>query len=80
MPVTFEVVTIGMIIPIYTTETPTAHVNHGSHILQYLLFTVLGSRLLVKGESYVYGTCYCTTHHWVVADTEEAHHLYVCRH
>ena len=37
------------------------------------------SKLLAKSQRYVYSASYCTTYHWVVTDTEEAHHLNVSR-
>ena len=35
--------------------------------------------LLAQCQCYVYSASYCTTYHWVVTDTEEAHHLNVSR-
>ena len=35
--------------------------------------------LLAERQSHVYCASYGATYHRVVADTEEAHHLYVCR-
>lgn len=32
---------------------------------------------MVEHEVNVYRTCYRATYHWVVANAEEAHHLYV---
>ena len=43
----------------------------------FILFEI--SRLLVQSLSYVNSTCYCTTYHRVVTDTQEAHHFYVSR-
>ena len=35
--------------------------------------------LLVQCEGYIYGAGYGAAYHWVVANAEEAHHLYVRR-
>ena len=35
--------------------------------------------LLAQSKCYVHSASNCTTYHWVVTNTEEAHHLNVCR-
>ncbi len=42
-------------------------------------YLISKSLLLVESEVNVYCASYRATYHWVVTDTEEAHHLNVCR-
>ena len=35
--------------------------------------------LLIQSKCYVHGASYGATYHWIITNTEEAHHLNVCR-
>ena len=35
--------------------------------------------LLIQCQRYIHSASYGATYHWVVTNTEEAHHLNVCR-
>ena len=54
--------------------------SRGDGSLRLSLYARIRILFLVQGEVDLYGDRYRGTHHGVVADTQEAHHLYVSRH
>ena len=44
-----------------------------------VIAVLTGNLLLIQRSSNVNSASNCTTYHWVVTDSEESHHLNVCR-